>query len=202
MACRLAALAVYALWQLIPMSPHLLHQLAPATAEMYEQLLPAHPEILPFGETRANPPYPAGSCLSFYPGLTRYHLFQLLAVFLLFAIARNNLASHGSLRRLSIATLVNGSLLSLFALVQFFASSAHTVYWSWQAPGTVFGPFVYRNHFPFYTNLCIGLSLGLLLECPSLIAERNASGRRDQTATTLLHDPAALWIIGGLAIMV
>jgi tetratricopeptide (TPR) repeat protein len=86
-----------------------------------------------------------------------------LAVFLVFVVVRNNFASAGALRRLSVAVLINGALLSLFALVQYFSAPPHTVYWTIPAPGAVFGPFISRTHFPFYINLCIGLGLGLFL---------------------------------------
>src|SRR5262249_35720035 len=58
--------------------------------------------------------------------------------------------------------------------------------------GQVFGPFICRNHFPFYANLCLGLGLGLLLA-----RERSRAGRPRRG---LLHDPAALWVAGGLVV--
>src|SRR5205807_1640828 len=105
----------------------------------------------------------AGTTLSLYPGVTRLELVRLLAVFLLFAVVRNNVASVASLRRLSVAALVNGALLTLFGIAQFFTSHPHTLYWSYPVPHAVFGPFICRNHFAFYTNLCFGLGIGLLL---------------------------------------
>ena len=81
---------------------------------------------------------------------------------LLFAVVRNNAVSAAALRRLCIAALVNGALLSLLGLIQFFTSPHNMVYWSVPTYGSVFGPFVNRNHFAFYANLCAGLGLGLL----------------------------------------
>src|SRR6266852_4468845 len=50
-ALCLAALTLFAVWQLVPMPHGLLSRLSPATTRMYEQLLPAQAEVLPFGET-------------------------------------------------------------------------------------------------------------------------------------------------------
>src|SRR5205085_2329291 len=111
--------------------------------------------------TPANPP--AGSTISFFPGATNRQVLHLLAVFLVFAMVRNNLVSPAALRRLCVVCLINGSGLSLFALVQFFTSPHNTLYWSYPSRGQVFGPFICRNHFPYYVNLCIGLGTGLLL---------------------------------------
>src|SRR5262249_10463946 len=147
---------------LTPLPEPVLKVLSPATARMYEQLLPFQTEVLPFGETREPPSLRPGSTLSLYPGRTLQELTKLLAVFLLFVAVRNNVASTASLRRLATAALLNGALLSLFALLQFFTSTSQTLYWTLPAPGTAFGPFVCRNHFAFYMNLCVGLSAGLL----------------------------------------
>ena len=88
--------------------------------------------------------------------------FQLLAVFLLFAVVRNNIASAAALRRLSVVALVNAVLLALFGLVQFFTSTPSMLYWRYPSQGRVFGPFICANHFPFYVNMCVGLGVGLL----------------------------------------
>src|SRR5439155_11921127 len=170
----------------IPLRPDLLDRLAPGTARIYEQLLPAQAEVLPLAETREAAPPSTGSTISLYPGRTRQELIRLLAVLLLFAVVRQNTASVGSLRRLSIAVLVNGALLALFGLVQFFTSSPRTVYWTLPSPATVFGPFVNRNHFAFYINLCVGLSVGLLLR-PRYLTSSGPRESQGQRPSTLLH---------------
>ena len=90
-------------------------------------------------------------------------MIRLLAVVLLFVVVRNNLAELGALRRLALAMLVNGSALAAFGLLQQFTSPPGTVYWTYPTLGRVYGPFVCKNHFAGYVNLCIGLALGLLL---------------------------------------
>ena len=163
-AVCLAAWVFLGLWQVTPLPRGLLSRISPVTARMYDRLLPAQPEVLPFGEPVGVSIPPAGSTLSFYPGSTQRELARCLAILLLFAVVRNNIASPASLRRFSIVALVNGSLLALFALVQAFSAAPQTIYWSYPAPGgSVFGPFINRNHFSFHMNVCVGLGAGLLL---------------------------------------
>ena len=164
-AVCLAAWILLGVWQLTPLPRGLLSRISPVTTRMYDRLLPAQPEVLPFGEPRGVSMPPAGSTLSFYPGATRRELGRYLAILLLFAVVRNNIASSASLRRLGIAAFVNGSLLALFGLVQAFSADPQTIYWSYPAPGAtaVFGPFINRNHFAFQMNVCVGLGAGLLL---------------------------------------
>lgn len=205
-ALCLAALFLCGAWQLAPLPRPLLARLSPGTAQVYDQLLPSEPEVLPWGEKLAAAAPPAGSTISLYPAATRQQLVRLLAIFLLFAVVRNNFASVGALRRLAVAALVNGALLALLGLVQFFTSPPTTVYWTFPSPGTVFGPFICRNHFPFYINLCLGLGLGLLV---GLGRGRGDAARSVgdgeswfRSPLSLLHEkPQALWISLGLALM-
>jgi O-antigen ligase/tetratricopeptide (TPR) repeat protein len=197
-AVCLAGLVLVGLCQVTTLSRPLLGWLSPRATQLYDQLLPDRPEQFPEGEEGAAGP-PAGSTLSLYPAATRKETIRLLAVFLVFALVRNNLGSPASLRRLCIAAVLNGCLLSLFALVQFFTSPRNTLYWRYPSQGQVFGPFVNRNHFAFYLNLCIGPGVGLLLSRrhPAAAGERRWSFPRP----ALLHDPAALWLCAGLALM-
>jgi O-antigen ligase/tetratricopeptide (TPR) repeat protein len=161
-AACLGALVLVGVWQVTPLPRGVLGWLSPGTARAYEQLLPSQPEALPSGEQRAGGVRPAGSTISLYPGGTRAQLVQLLAVFLLFVVARNNVASAAGVRRLSIAALANGALLAVFGLAQFL-SSPHRLFWTYDTPWPAFGPFNNRNHFAFYLNICVGLGAGLLL---------------------------------------
>lgn len=159
----LAALVLIGVVQVLPVPGGMLGWASPATARLYHQVLPARPEVLPFGEPRADPGPPAGSTLSLDPGATRREVGRLLAVLLLFAVVHEQVASVAFLRRLGLVAAFNGSLLALFALVQFFSSDPQTIYWTIATAGAPFGPFVNRNHCAFYLNLCIGLATGLLL---------------------------------------
>jgi tetratricopeptide (TPR) repeat protein len=189
--------------QVTPLPPGLLARISPGTADLYRQLLPTRPEVLPGGETRDAVTPPPGTTLSLDPGATRQVLLQILAAFLVFAVVRNNLTSPAALRRLCAVALINGALLALFALVQFFTSPHNMLYWTYPSLGQVFGPFVNRNHFAFYLNLCIGLGLGLLLAHSGGPAA-GVPGRRDEarwSAPGLLQDPLTLWLSAALALM-
>lgn len=194
----LGALCVLAMLQVMPLPPGLLSFIAPPTSRLYSELLPKEPEIIP-GEESLSVTAP-GTTLSLYPGATRRELFNLFGVFLLFAVVRNNIVSPATLGRLSIVCVVNGGLLSLFALFQFYSSRPGTVYWGKTILGEVFGPFICRNHFPFYVNMCIGLGMGLLLSLGA--GDRNSTSRdRRGTFASILQQPAALWILFALGLM-
>jgi O-antigen ligase/tetratricopeptide (TPR) repeat protein len=220
-ALCLAALFLSGIWQLTPLPRSLLAVVSPATARWYGELLPSQPEVLPLVETSDGSPSPAGSTISLYPGATQKEVLRLLAVFLLFAVVRNNVASADGLRRLGILAVVNGALLSQFALVQFFTSGPGKLYWSFPAEGGVFGPFICRNHFPYYVNMCVGLGVGLLAGRglrsggrgpdwhlgetdrtePSEVAGGPFARVRLQSVLGFLQDPPALWLCVALALM-
>lgn len=222
----LAVLFLIGIWQITPLYKSLLDNLSPAAARLYEELLPVQIEQLPFGERKSALTPPAGSTISLYPHATRMRLQRILAVLLVFAVVRHNLSSPGPLRRLAIVVLVDGALLSFFAFLQFFTSPKDWLYWSFPSVGRVFGPFIYRNHFAFFINLCIGLGLGVLWSRRSALGSvrghRSDSdlasnslrepGQSSSLHTTplldrlrsplrLLHDPASLWVCAALALM-
>jgi O-antigen ligase/tetratricopeptide (TPR) repeat protein len=207
-ALCLAALCLLAFWQIQPLPRSVLKFLSPSAVRLYDEMLPAEPERLPNGEVHSRPPLAAGSSLSLYPGATRRELIRLLAVFVLFTAVRNNIASTASLRRLSIALVINGALLAFFAIVQFFTSEPNTIYWSVSTRGLVFGPFVCRTHFPFYLNACIGAGLGLLLSRASAVDDDAPGSWSDtwagvrEAGQSLLADPASLWLVCALVLMV
>src|SRR5262249_24645617 len=173
-----AALFLLAIWHLQPLPPALLRLLSPNTASLFAELLPSDPEVLPLGETRPRVPLAAGSALSLYPAATLQALIRLLAVFVLLAVVRNNIASAAALRRLSIALVINSTALAFFALIQFFTRPRNTVYWSYQTQGAVFGPFVCRTHYAFYVNACIGAAIGLLLSLEPMASTASRGGPR------------------------
>jgi O-antigen ligase/tetratricopeptide (TPR) repeat protein len=206
----LAGLILLGAWQITPLPKALLASLSPATARLYDQLYPAQPEVLT-GNAEEAPRSSGGHTLSLYPTATRAQLARLLMVFLLFAAVRNNFATAGALWRLSLVALLNGAALSLFALAQFFSSAPNVLYWTYPSMGHVFGPFICKNHFPFYLNVCIGLGVGLLLSRAArpLGAGSARGGHRafysdgPEAAglAGLLRDPAGLWVSGALTLM-
>jgi len=201
LALCLAGLFLLGIAQVVPLPEPLLARLSPGTVRLCGELLPAQSETLPGGEAKEAVARPAGSTISLAPGATRRALLQFLPVLMLFAVVRNNLGSTAALRRLSVAAVANGTLLALFALLQFFTSPHDTLYWTFPSQGQVFGPFICRNHFPFYLNVCVGLAGGLLV---SLVSSGAGPARRDEvfSPAALLQDPRCLWVTVALAVMV
>ncbi|MFL5328022.1 MAG: O-antigen ligase family protein [Gemmataceae bacterium] len=217
-ALSIALIFLLGIVQLVPMPSWLVSVVSPATASLNHELRPTQSEVISPGEA------PAASAwvptISMYPHATRQELYRWLAVLVCFAAVRNVVASTGSLRRLSWITLANGIFLSVFAMYQFFGSAAlggvsrHAVY-SFETKGDPFGPFICRNHFPDYINLCIGLGIGLLLVSSRSESDKRASrthkaqalveqSEQDETGFSILsflHSPMQLWLSAGIAIM-
>jgi O-antigen ligase len=195
----LAGLFLLGIAQLVPLPGAALGALSPGTVRTCAEFLPAQGETLPGGEPKDVVTRPAGSVVSLAPAATRRELVRLLAALTLFAVVRYNVGSVAALRRLSVAAAVNGTLLAAFALVQFFSSPHDTLYWTFPSQGHVFGPFICRDHFPFYVNVCVGLTAGLLA---SFLPP--AEGRRGEpfSPAGLLEDPRRLWAVVALALMV
>jgi O-antigen ligase len=186
----LLGLVLLAGWQIAPLPHSLLSVLSPTTRQLYDRVLPAEPEQLPDPFTR--PDVSAGSTISFYTYGTRVELGHLLTILLVYLLVRNTWASQASLWRLSIASVAVGAALALFALVQFFTSPPNLIYWHTQTTGIVFGPFVCRNHFPCYLNLCFGLGIGLL--CNRILAKNAGSSGVDFRFFDMLQQPGVLWL--------
>ncbi len=206
-ALGLAGLVLFGALQLLPLPPQLLQMLSPETAATCARLLPAQREQLTPSDAAPDSTMPAGRCLSLYPGATRLAVLRLLAVFCLFAVVRNTFASPAGLRRLSVVALLNGVALAMFAMVQFFTtphyadqSQRFAVYWIYPTDGNVFGPFIDRNHFPFYVNVCLGLGMGYVLA--ALAARPRSSYDRAPALSVrgLLDRPQALWVLAGLVV--
>ena len=177
-------------FQLVPLPSGVLAWLSPETARLSSELLPKTPEILAFGEVRDPCPLPAGDAISIYPGATRRQVVRLLAVFFLFAVVRNNVATPAATRRLAVAVLVNGTLLALFAFLQFFSSLPKTVYWTYPVLVAPFGPFLNRDHYAFYLNMCVGMGGGVLLSLLSKQPRPQGSRLRERRAGAICYDSA------------
>jgi O-antigen ligase/tetratricopeptide (TPR) repeat protein len=186
----LAGLFLLGVWQITPLSASALRTLSPKSAELYEKLLPEHGEELPPAEGPQLERLAAGRTISLHPAGTQEELLRLLALVALYAAARSNVASAASFRRLAVVALVNGSLLALVGLLQFFSSPPGLVYWSLQTEMAAFGP-VNRNNFAGYTNLCIGLGIGVFL------AYRAGS----KSVAQPWANPVLLWIGSGVVLM-
>jgi O-antigen ligase len=200
----LGGLFLLGVLQLTPLPRGFLAALSPRAVALYDELLPQEREALPAPQVIPPVPLPAGQSLSLHPAGTRAELVRLLAVFLLFAAVRNTASGPAALARLAAVATANGAALSLFAFLQFFSAPRLTVFWTHAvvAESSPFGPFICRNHFPFYVNICIGLGAGLLLARRHDSAADAESPLRSWNPLELLRDPAALWIGLALALMV
>src|SRR5204863_4415453 len=104
------------------------------------------------------------------------------------------------------------ALLAFVGLAPFFSSPHDTLYWTFRSPGAVFGPFINRNHFAFYINLCIGLAGGLLFYYLGDVGTYLGGWSRQGHAKSPLErrylpegssvEPAALWTGVALALMI
>jgi len=161
-AFGLGLLVVVSLLQVVPLPVSLLEFLSPATAETYARLLSAEPEQLPravFPDQTLSSEF----ALSVYPAVTYLQARRLLAAFLFFLVIYNNVSSPSLLKRLGWVALINGAALALFGIIQYSSSGYRLLFWSIPHRGYGFGPFIYRNHFSCYMNLCLGVGVGLLL---------------------------------------
>jgi tetratricopeptide (TPR) repeat protein/O-antigen ligase len=186
-------IAALGLWQLIPFPDSALAILSPGTSDLRSGLFPDQMEEIA-GEDHVQFPQ---STLSLDPGATRSRVVKLIAVLALFAVVRFGFASPESFRRFAIACVGNGAVLSVFALAQKFSSPPDTLYWSFESQGNPFGPFVCRNHFPFYINACFGLGVGLLLERLAVQGHQTIS----EMIGDLSRHTSSLWIALALGLM-
>ncbi len=180
--CMLA-LTYLGFWQLVPLSSSAMSYISPATQKTLDFLQPEQAETIALSNGDYTATKPAAHPISFYRTATAQSLCRILAALALFALVRNNIPAEKGLLHLSIAASVNGAALALLAIFQLFSSHPNQIYWQYNAPVSVFGPFICRNHFPFYVNCCIGLGLGLLIYSQgdsslSDVHERNGDGRR------------------------
>lgn len=202
--------------QLIPLPSGLVRLISPGSGDVRTAFYPTVPEQLTATEQAAGAP--AWATISVYPHATRTELYHWLGVIIVFAAVRNHIATTNSLLRLSLVMLVNGCLLSLLGLAQFFSgATTHRggIYWSFMTQGVAFGPFINRNHFAAYINICIALGIGILIWLGPTETDRkrrymikaNAPTEQGEELAsvfspfTVLHSPTQLWTCVGLAIM-
>ncbi len=191
----IAGMVALGVWQLIPFKQSTLNALSESTASLRSDLYPKQLESL-IGEDKV---YPPTWTISLDPDATRNRVVQLLALLALFAVVRYAIASPAAFRRLAVACTINGALLSALALAQRFSSSPETIYWIYPSLGSAYGPFVCKNNFPDYVNVCLFLGIGLLLQSPMLKHDGKSIGER---IVELGQNPTTLWLIAGVGLMV
>ncbi len=190
-AAVLAVLCLLAIAQVLPLNAEWVRRLSPATAELQDFMMPSPAELAAAGVTDDGT-----RTLSVDAAATRSYVLQLVAVLALFAVVRNNLRDPGTFYRLAWLAAINGVLLALVGMGQLASSPPNVVFWSYPTRGQVFGPFICRNHFAYYANLCLGLAAGLLLGTRYfLLPPRSGRGMRSGSAAArrewreLFRDP-------------
>ncbi len=195
---------------LLSMPRSTLSWLSPEAVRLYDLLLPAQRETPAIEPPLDELPYQPGTTLSLYPGATQMVLLEYLAAMMLFLLARHALASPARLQRLAYALLINGCLLSIFALIQKVRSPGYSIY-GFEVPGDPFGPFINRNHFASYVNFSVFLGMGLFLtSLKTRVGEyrRTISGQKIPVSystgsfSDILQHPQAVWVLIPLAVCV
>jgi O-antigen ligase/tetratricopeptide (TPR) repeat protein len=221
-----AAFCFLPILQVTPMSPSWIASLSPGTAEWLREFRPP-PADLPGSPAAAQV---SAETLSFDAGATLEWLFRLIGFAALFAAVRNNLTSPAAAVRFAWMCLANAALLAIVGIGQMTSSSENTVFWRIPVDGSVFGPFICRNHAAYVLNLAIGLAFGLLLGTRGLMmvgespeerrkrsegletreASRGESGRRRRRRrrserpiwAEMIRDPKVAWLLCGIGICI
>ncbi len=198
----LVGLLLVACIQMVSWPEAVLEYVSPRTGGIYDRFLSVrdNPGINNFAQWGSVP----GTTISLSPGATRWTLLRILAVVLFYASIANTFATKRSFRRLAILCTFQGAGLAMFAILQFLSARPSFVYWSWETAGRCYGPFVCRNHFPFYVNICVGLAIGLFFSriWKSTRHPESTSSYPTQGIVDLLRTPECLWILAGVILMV
>ncbi len=163
-SASLAGLAVWTGLHLVPLPESVVQLVCPLRAEWNRTFLPAEMETLAGESPQSRESWVP---LSVSPGPTRDYLGQILAVLIVYAVARNWLATRDGFRRLAWVATVNGAVLAIFAVSQSFLNPRDRIFGVVMEGTSCYGPFVCRNHYPDYVLLCVGLAVGLLVPARS-----------------------------------
>ena len=188
-----AAFCCVPMFQLQPLPRAWLQWIAPGTADWLNEFRPP-PADLPGAERDS---------LTFDAGLTRVWLFRLIGFAALFAAIRNNLTHPAAFMRFAWLCIANGALLAIVGIGQMTSSPENVVFWSIPTDGSVFGPFICRNHAAYVLNLCLGLAFGLLLGTRSFLLTGSANKRRLNRPiwVEMLRDVPVAWILCAIGIL-
>ncbi|TWU59666.1 O-Antigen ligase [Crateriforma conspicua] len=136
----------------------------------------------------------ASNRLGLNPGGSFQFLINTIIAITTFVMAACLRAPESFLRRIAWSAVVVGLGVSIFGIAQHVGSHDGLAYWTYEIEGGLgFGPFINRNHYPFFMNLCLGLSIGLLLD------RLAAMGRH--WPTMLFSDSTTSWLLVAIAFM-
>ncbi|MCR9295038.1 MAG: O-antigen ligase family protein [bacterium] len=184
----LGSLSLVAWLQILPLSESWIQQLSPNTLEWIRSLNLETPEAhgLPVAKLNEDAWWRAGNGISLNPGGSFHFAVRLVALAAFFAAVSSFRQPQAVLRRLSVVATVVGVALAMLALAQSISSSNDRYYWFFEANSSGFGPFMNKNHYPFFANLTLGLAFGLLF---TRMDQR--PGRRN----ILLTDGYSQWLL-------
>lgn len=199
----LAALALLALAQAIPLPDVVLKTVAPATRDWRAGLVPSGPQRV---RGDASPPVPPpATTVSHDPEASLRTAAQLAALWLLFQGVLGLGKGPDPLRRFGLCTVANASLLTLFAISQALTWDGK-IYGirptSVGDPWMTGGPFVLHNHLAAFLVIGFGLALGFLLaSIQELPRSRDRRSRRSTVPVRSLWAgyAAGLLVAGTLA---
>lgn len=143
---------IFGLLQVIPLPFHIIRMISPKAAALYEQMeFDRH--LVASWHT-----------LSLVPYATRQALMRLLALALLFWVVVNHLQTREQVDRIVRVVMMTGFGLALFGIIQHFAGNGK-LYWVRELTqgGSLFGPYVNRNHFAGYMEMVIPLTIGYIV---------------------------------------
>jgi tetratricopeptide (TPR) repeat protein/O-antigen ligase len=162
----LAALVLWTALQLIPLPEAVVGIISPARASWHCDLVPTQTEILPGGGDAI--PRATWIPLTLNPAATKTFLARVLGLLMVYAVVRNWLATRESLIRFGWIMAINGFVMAFLAMMNLFSAPPGMIFWTFEVEaGSVYGPFVCRNHFVDYIALGLGLTLGQLLQKPA-----------------------------------
>lgn len=158
--CWLLVLLI-ALLQVIPLPLQLIRMISPKTAALYQ-----HVEF----DGRLTDSW---HTLSLVPHATRQAFVRLLALALLFWVTMNHLQTRRQIDRMIRVVMMTGFGLAFFGIIQHVSGNGK-LYWIRELTqgGSLFGPYVNRNHFAGYMEMVIPLTIGYIVAHRKPISDR------------------------------
>ncbi len=149
---KLAALVVFLILSLVPMPPGWVKPVSPEAARLYQGAAEAASRVMA-----------AATRITLTPFDTEGELLKFVAYLCFFFLALNVLRRFKGYLIVYQAIITAGFAVAILGIVQNLWSNG-LIYWKYESgSGTPFGPFVNHNNFAGYTELCLGLSLGMLV---------------------------------------
>ncbi len=193
----LAGLMLLTLAQAYPLPGGLSRWIGPEIGRSRSALVSDRPQALIDPAVPAVDPPVLGASLE--PESSRHLVAQVAAIWILFQCAAALGPSAARLRRFGLAVALNGTVLSLFSLIQaltwdgkIYGFRASPISNRWYTGG----PFVCHNHLAAYLNLGLGFGLGALVA--SLQTGSSDRGRRGGTKGDRI---GSVWILYCVAVI-